>query len=214
VTFQYDSPGRVSNIAFTTKNYSNATVASSADSVVVGNTGMTSPRVFAAPGGVRAATITTPTSLFPFTSPYNIYAGNCGNNDPTLTPPLSTALGSATVPVGGSVTGPTIQLPAFLPTVYTGTSTGSSRAVGAKVTIEDEGCGGITRTLTNSTDSNGRIPISALGEAGLPYGQDYRICIVNSAGSDRRIITGQNLTTASTALNVFLGGQSGGTCPA
>lgn len=214
VAYEFDSPGGVSGISFTTRNYSGSTIASSADSVVVGNTGMTSPRVFAAPGGTRASTITTPTSLYPFTSPYNIYAGNCGNNDPTLSPALLPALGSATVPVGGSAA-PTgaIQLPAFLPTVYTGTGTGSSRAVGAIVTIKDTGCGNVTRTVTNATDSNGRVPVSSLGEVGLPYGQNFDVCVANAARTDRRIITGFDLTSASNSVNVFLGGQPAGNCP-
>lgn len=217
VTYVYDSPGRITNIPFTTKNYSNTTVPSSADSVVVGNTGMASPRVFAAPGGVRAATITTPTTLFPFTSPYNIYAGTCGNNDPTLTPPLSTALGSATVPVGGSVTPATpIQLPALLVTVFSGNSSGSpgSRVANARVTAKDAGCGNVTRTLTTATDSQGRIPISALGEVGLPWGNNYEVCVGSTSLNRKRVFTGFDVVAATNTLDVYLGGgTSGSTCP-
>ncbi|MGZ5334172.1 MAG: type IV pilus modification PilV family protein [Solirubrobacterales bacterium] len=224
VNLQYDSPGSVANVGFRTRDYAGALVTSTADSMVVDNTGMSVARVFSAPGGVRATSLTTTTTLFPFTSPYSLYAGNCGSNNPSG----GGALGSATVPVGGTgaLAAPGyIQLPSLLVTVYTGTNTASPRAVGAKVTVRDPGCN-VTRTLTpaTGTDANGRVPTAIVDgqttmPTGLPYGS-YDVCAVNSTapggGTDRRLITNvavQSVGSTGTALNVFLGGQPSGTCP-
>lgn len=211
VNLQYDSPGAIENVSFRTRDYANTLIASSAHSIVVDNTNMDMAKIFTAPGGVRQPVLATPVTLFPFTSPYAVYAGNCGANNPSS----GAALGSATVPVGGTTglaTPGYIQLPALHVYVYTGTSTGSPPAAGARVTVRDRGCN-VTRVLTSATDVNGRIPVP--GDVGLPYGA-YDVCAVNSDGSDRRLITNvavQSAGSSGTRLDIFLGGQAGGTCP-
>ena len=216
VEFLLDSPGRIQNIAFRARDYSNNLDVITWDSVVVDQTGMTSARAFTGP---KAVNFTTPMTLFPFTSPYSLYAGTCGLNNPSS----GNGFGSATVPVGGSVTGPTLQLPSLLVTVYTGTSTSSSRAVNAEVTATDQNCG-VTRSLTPgaaNTNTSGQIPEDTSATpsrpmSGLPYSTDYDICASNSAGTDERIITNFSLTasgSSGTALNIFLGGAPTGTCP-
>jgi hypothetical protein len=87
-----------------------------------------------------------------------------------------------------------------------------TRVSAAKVTARDAGCN-VTRTLATSTNTNGQVPTA--GNIGLPYGT-YDVCAQNSAGTDKRTVTGVGLTSAGTTgttLDVFLGGQPAGTCP-
>jgi Tfp pilus assembly protein PilV len=212
VNLQYDRPGSIQGIAFRTRDYANGLVTSSADSVIVSNTGMQVAKAFTPPGGVRSTSISTTTTLFPFTSPYAVYAGTCASN----TPPAGPMLGNATVPVGGAGTLATpgyIQLPSLQVTVWSGTSALPGAAVtGAKVTARDTGCN-VTRTLTSSANASGQVP--AGGDIGLPYGT-YDVCANNPAASDKRTVTGVALTSAGatgTPLNIYLGGQPAGTCP-
>jgi Tfp pilus assembly protein PilV len=205
INLQYDRPGSIQNINFRTRDYSNNLVTSSADSVIVSNTGMSLNKQFTPPGGVRATSITTTTTLYPFTSPYAVYAGSCASN----TPPAGPMLGNATVPVAGagSLASPGyIQLPSLQVTVKNLLLSVS----GAKVTAKDTGCN-VTRTLTSSTDSNGQVPVG--GDIGLPYGT-YSVC---ATGGGKKRTTTVSLTSAGstgTPLTIDLsGGTSGSTCP-
>ena len=206
VNLQYDRPGSIQNITFRTRDYANNVVTSSADSVIVSNTGMSVNKQFTPPGGVRATSITTTATLFPFTSPYAVYAGTCASNNP----PAGPMLGNATVPVAGAGTLASpgyIQLPSLQVTVKNGTPAVS----GATVTARDTGCN-VTRTLTTSTNSNGQVP--AGGDIGLPYGT-YSVCA--TAGGKKRTVSPVALTSVGstgTAVTVDLNGAgSGTTCP-
>jgi Tfp pilus assembly protein PilV len=213
VNLQYDRPGSISNINFKTRDYTNTLVTSSADSVIVGNTGMQTSKQFTPPGGVRATSITTTATLFPFTSPYAVYAGTCASDNP----PAGPMLGNATVPVGGAGTLASpgyIQLPSLQVTVWSGSSAAApgSRLSAAKVTARDTGCN-VTRTLTTSTNTNGQVPVG--GDIGLPYGT-YDVCASNSTATDKRTMTAFALTSAGatgTPLDIYLGSQPAGTCP-
>jgi Tfp pilus assembly protein PilV len=225
VNKQYDRPGSIQGITFRTRDYLNGLVTSSADSVAVTNSGMqTGLKVFTPAGGVRATSITTASTLFPFTSPDSVYAGTCTSNNPGAGP----MLGNATVPVGGTATLVSpgyIQLPSLQVTVWSGTSSSSqgSRVQTAKVTARDVGCN-VTRTLTppgvppaGGTNANGQVPQAppSGGDIGLPYGT-YDVCASNSTGTDKRTVTGVALTSAGatgTTLAIYLGGQPAGTCP-
>jgi Tfp pilus assembly protein PilV len=212
VNLQYDRPGSIQNVNFRTRDYSNNLVASSADSVIVSNTGMQVAKQFTPPGGTRAASISTTATLFPFTSPYAVYAGSCASD----LPPAGPMLGNSTVPVGGagSLASPGyIQLPSLQVTVWSGSSAlfPGSRLSAAKVTAKDTGCN-VTRTLTTSTNSSGQVPVA--GDIGLPYGT-YSVCAQNSAGTDRRIVTVNlnSVGTSGTPVDIYLSGQPSGTCP-
>jgi Tfp pilus assembly protein PilV len=215
VSYLFDTPGRIQNIAFRTRDYSNNLDATTWDSVVVDQTGMTSARAFT---GARTLLFSTPTSLFPFTSPYALYAGTCGSNNPGS----GNGLGSATVPVGGSVTGPTLQLPSLLVTLWSGTSSSSpgTRVSGGDVTVFDDDCN-VQRTLTTSTNSNGQVPEDTSGTpsrpmTALPYGTNYDICANNSGATDRRVVSDFDLVSSGstgTVLDIYLGGTTGGSCP-
>ena len=213
VNLMFDRPGSIQNINFRTRDYSNNLVASTADSVIVSNTGMQLAKQFTPISGGRAANISTTSTLFPFTSPYAVYAGTCSAD----TPPAGPMLGNATVPVGGAgslATPGYIQLPSLQVTVWSGSNAGApgTRLTAAKVTARDTGCN-VTRTLTTSTNSNGQVPVG--GDIGLPYGT-YDVCANDPTATDKRTVTGVALTSAGTTgapLDIYLGGQPAGTCP-
>jgi hypothetical protein len=165
-------------------------------------------------------------NLFPFSSPYSLYAGTCTQNNPGTGP----ALANVTVPAGGSVSaaGP-IQLPALQLTVHSGDTPASpgSPVSGAKVTIKDlaTGCGNLVRTFTSNV--SGQLP-----NPGLPYGT-YEVCSQASFGSIQRrnyvnttsapsakeAVPVQN-TSAGTVRDIYLGTSAplittgvGATCP-
>jgi Tfp pilus assembly protein PilV len=215
VVFQYDSPGGIP-VQFQTRNYSNVLQPSSADSILVFNTGMTSARAFPGTPGARLSSITA-TSLFPFVSPYSVYAGSCVGDNPNpqeLTPPPAPgAQAAVTVPPGTTVSPVTITLPALHVTVYSGTSTSSSRVSGATVKLWDYNCSFFARTFT--TNSQGQ-----LSDPGLPY-TDYAMCVqaVISGSLRNKIVNLLSLNdpsdiTGGTLNNVFMGtGTSSGACP-
>ena len=214
VALQYDRPGSIP-VTFTTK-VGAGLVASSSDSIVVFNTGMTQARTFGTPGGSRVSSITG-TSLFPFTSPYSVYAGACIGNNPNPTgmanPPGAAAIGTVTVPPG-TVTSPvSIQLPALNLTVWSGSSSSSpgTKVTNATVKLSDDNCSvsGNPVKRVYITNSNG-----ALADPGLPWSQ-YDVCVDN--GSRRQQINNvvvQNLTSGTT-LTVYMSGSGNqsGTCP-
>ena len=219
VNLQYDRPGSIQGINFRTRTYGGTLVTSTADTAVLSQSGMTQVKVYGTPGGTRQTTFNTGTNLFPFTSPYTVYAGSCTANDPTADPTATGAYGSATVPAGGSANLASpgyVQLPSLLVTLWSGTSSVSpgTRVSGGDVTVQEvgspTGCG-VTRTLTTSTNTNGQVPVA--GDVGLPYGT-YNVCANNSAATDRRVISSVAVhSTSGTNLDIYLGSQPAGTCP-
>jgi prepilin-type N-terminal cleavage/methylation domain-containing protein len=227
VNLQYDRPGSIP-VTFTTRRQSDNAIVNTlpsgpvkADSLIAFNTGMTAgPKRFGTPG--TFATTITASGLFPFSSPVSVYAGICQNSAVA-----GAAVASINVPAGGSQSA-TVQLPALHLNVYQGTTTGSAKAVGATVTVEDLLCPnnpttGFKRTFT--TNASGQ-----LDNPGLPM-SDYRICATaNVSGvGNRKIRTNDtlappnvslddpaDLNSPSTTLNLFLqgtGSTSGSTCP-
>jgi Tfp pilus assembly protein PilV len=221
----YDRPGSAA-VSFRTRNYSNQLVSASFDSMVFVQSGMTSQsRLFSV--SPAAATINA-TQLFPFTSPYSAFAGTCtgsstsapgDNPNPTslVSPPAPAAIPSFTVPVGGSPSPQTIQMPALLLTVYKGTNTGSAVAPNATVKVRDLNCSSYLRTYT--TNASGQ-----LDQPGLPY-SDFSVCAsgkdVNNATrsispANQSLNDGQADLDTGTALNLFLQSgttSGGGLCP-
>ena len=227
VTLRYDLPGSIP-VEFTTL-YGGNLISSSADSIIVYNTEMTSAKMFTppggSPGGPRAASITAK-SLFPFSTPDTVYAGSCEGNNPNpkgeTNPPGAAAIASVTVPAGGTVTpAAKIQLPALNLTV----KNGASLVNGAKVTVSDNNCSvsGNPVKRVYSTDANGNLFNSTTGKTdpGLPWGT-YNICASATIASvERRLkvsnVVVQNLATGTT-LTMDLSGSgsesgNGKTCP-
>jgi Tfp pilus assembly protein PilX len=205
LVLQYDEPGFVP-VTFTTKPYGGgAAVASTSDSIVAFNTGMSAARAFPPTPGARVSQIDA-TSLFPFSSDYAIYSGTCEGDNPNpfdLDPaPAPLAILSALVPPGGSPPPPTvIQQPAMHVTVYQGTNTSSPRAGGATLKIKDTRCSNFTRDFT--TNSQGR-----LDDPGLPY-TDYTVCAYYPP-TNRRKTSNVSMNdppdvTGGQTVNIFMG---------
>lgn len=221
VAFEFDHPGTVP-VNFKSRVGSTATFgASKADSVVAFNTGMKEARGFGVPGGIREAAVNA-TPLFPFSSPYTLYAGSCASNNPDpegKNPAAAPAIASALAPAGGTATAVTIQLPALELIV----KKSGAALKGAKVTITDTVCKEAKGNLvkrTYTTNESGMLSSSETGpaEPGLPWGK-YKVCAsANISGSNRRnkeepSVTVQNLAGA-TALSIDLGSNTvSGVCP-
>jgi len=211
VQLQYDKPGAL-EVNFKYRVGSTGEFkTSTASSIQVFNSTMTSPLTVSAPGGNPAATITTPTSpakLFPFTSPYAVYAGTCSENNPNpkseAGSPGAPAIASVTVPPGASIAPlpkGAIQLPALNVTV----KQNGVLLSGAKVRVT--GTCSFARNYT--TNASGALP-----DPGLPWGT-YTVCVSgkNTSNSMRRTtfsnVSVQNLT-AGTAVNVDTNSISSG----
>jgi Tfp pilus assembly protein PilV len=204
VALQYDRPGTIP-VTFTTK-VGASLVASTADSVVVFNTGMTAAKMFGTPGTRTASISATP--LFPFSSPISVYAGTCTGDNPGA---ANAAIASVTVPANGSAPA-SIQLPALNLTVHSGSSSSSpgSLVSNGRVTVSDKNCTPTTpfkRTLT--TNSSGQLP-----DRGLPW-STYDVCADN--GTRRMSVTNVNVKdlTNGTTLDLYLSGTGSvtGVCP-
>lgn len=224
VVLQYANPGSIP-VSFTTKAGSSL-VASKADSIMVFNTGMSTPKTFGTPGTLATTIPATP--LFPFSSPVAVYAGTCEGDNPNPSdaapPPVPQAIASVTVPAGGSAPA-TIQLPGLTLNVYQGSNTSSSKAATARVRIADLNCPddpttGFKRTFT--ADSQG-----ALTNLGLPYSA-YEVCadaVVSGTTRRNYVRVSGNIEsvplntpaalTAAVSRNIFLQGTGGttGSCP-
>ncbi|MGZ8665778.1 MAG: hypothetical protein ACXWZM_01560, partial [Solirubrobacterales bacterium] len=209
VALQYDQGGSIP-VTFKTRIGSSPTLSnSSADSVVVFNTGMTTWRAYGSPGGTRLSTVTA-TPVFPFVSPDTVYAGSCSANNPNPNslpnPPGAAAMASVTVPPGGSAPAQ-VQLPALNLTVFSGSgpSTPGLPLTNAHVIVNDTTCA-VKRTYF--TNSSGR-----LADPGLPWSPNsgYTVCVDN--GVRRKTTSGvlvQNLVNGTT-LNVYMGPVGSGT---
>jgi type II secretory pathway pseudopilin PulG len=191
VTREYDRAGTI-NLSFSTRNSLGAIVAAKSDSIVAAATGMKTARTFGVAGGTPQTAIAA-TPLYPFTYPYNLYAGSC-----TVTPPESAATANVNAPAGSS-TAATVRLPALYLTVNNskGTAAEAIGIGGAKVTLRDLKCLSagkpIVRTYTTTATASPRI--GALAEIasptveapGVPTGE-YELCAsANVGGSLRRL---------------------------
>lgn len=195
---------------------------SSQSSILAFNQGMETAKAFTAPGGVPAPTIEAK-ELFPFTSPYAVYAGSCTSNNPNPksepNAPGAAAVAAITVPRGAAVPPPVppIQVPALNLTV----KTGSTPIVGAKVKITgtcsfERIYATVERTIEKGAEKI--IEKGVLADPGLPWGT-YEVCAsANVSGTNRRVkksgISVQTLTSATT-LNLDVSGsgsESGKTC--
>jgi type II secretory pathway pseudopilin PulG len=192
---------------------------SSANSVVVYNSssGTAAKPLYSAGGGRETPFTVTP--LFPFTSPYAIYAGSCSSDNPNpeglTNPPTAVAIANVTATAGQTTTG-TIQLPAFEPTVWTGTSS-TNKGTGfpnTDVWVRDANCtrGSEPLTYRFTTNSSGKLldPSGSAADVGLPWGT-YNVCVDTNrgtSGASRRLrissLPIKSLTSA-TPRDIYLG---------
>ena len=215
VVLQYDHPGSV-DVSFTT-NVGGTLVPSSADTVVVFNTGMTEAKVFGTPDSPAA--IVTASPLFPFASPDTVYAGACTdhNPNPATAPdaPAAAAAASVVVPSGSSTTA-TVQLPALHLTVWSGLDAArpGSPVNNAQVKLTDQSCvsGGTPIVRSFRTNASGQ-----LADPGLPTSV-YDVCaddgttMVTTNGVDLLNFADVADFDDGTTLDIYLGGGVPGTC--
>lgn len=208
VQLQYDLPGSVPvNFKYRVGSTSELK-ASSADSILAFNaeTGG-QPKAFASTSGNREATVSA-TSLFPFTTPYSLYAGWCSSNNPNpkseKEPPGAAAMASVVVPAGKAAPAATIQLPALNVTV----KNGSTLLNGATVRLTETNCNAQRFFTTNSS--------GALADPGMPWGT-YEVCAsaTISGGSRRKKQSGvsvQNLTSGTSLTFDLSSGYESKSC--
>ncbi len=203
--FQLAQPGSI-DVTFQTKGPSGALQASTADSIMVFNTGMTIAKRFGTIGTQVSKITATP--LFPFSSPDTVYAGTCtGNNPTTVTTPLSAA---ASVPVnaGGPTSNALITLPAMDITVRTGRSSSSPGSLldNAKVVVTDRNCS--NQKTTMFTNSSGKLP-----DPGLPW-STYDLCVSGPIATNtyrrvtRTAIDVKNPNSPTVVPTIYLGSGS------
>lgn len=172
------------------------------------NTGISSPsyKVFGTVESPVAAVESTK-KLFPFTSPYTVYAGSCPADAPTANGQASNP--TLTVPAGGRAEGTLPLPPVSSIVVKSGTSSGSpgSAVSGAEGTIIDTGCAaeGITVKRSFKTNVEGKMSYP-----GLPYGK-YSMCVSTpSSGKFRKATVSvlNNSPSGPAAQVIYLGGAA------
>jgi prepilin-type N-terminal cleavage/methylation domain-containing protein len=160
--------------------------------------------------------------LFPYTSPYTVYAGSCTNDDPNLVSSGAASDSSASVTEGGNASpSPAVVLPAMVVKLWSGTAAapGSEQAlpVAWHVALTDTGCNVEYNTANNSAATlpagQAALPLNAhypslgaddtglLEYPGMPYGA-YSVCVDNGS---KKVVTTLPANTASSASQ--LGGQ-------
>ncbi len=214
LVLQYDQPGDI-EASFQTR-VGGVLVPSSADAVTVYNGSMDVAKVFGTPGAAQTKVTATP--LFPFASPYAVYAGTCEGNDPGQTgisPPEGVVI-NAVVSANGT-TPVTLELPALHMQVLSGEGVGDPKnapVAGATVEVTDTKCEEEKPVVhTYTTNAEGALP-----DPGLPY-STYDICV--SDGTKHVDVGGVDVPfhpeemQVGTSVAVYLGepGAAEGACP-
>jgi prepilin-type N-terminal cleavage/methylation domain-containing protein len=171
-------------------------------------------------GGGTGSVVATP--MFPYTSPYSVYAGTCTNDDPHLVTGGSTDDAAATVTEGGN-TNVTLTLPAIVVKLYSGTSSspGSEEALptGWHLALTDTGCNVEYSSANNAagllTAGQAALPLNAsypalgandtgiLEYPGMPYGS-YSACLDNGT---KKVVTTLPVNTGSGQVVNLYGGS-------
>jgi hypothetical protein len=151
--------------------------------------------------------------LFPFTSPYKVYAGRCTWADPARYGAAATpfSLSTPAVAPGGSIGTMTVREPATNIRVTRGGSNRSNAYIFAYPTGAD--CNSPTNAIklgpTQSSDGKVQYP-------GLPFG-DYEICAQYTTGgntykSSNRTIQNRTPTGTTTVTTLDISTSTTGTC--
>ena len=176
------------------------------DSFVAYNTGMSEPRSLPEPStvGTYSSTIETPSSIFPFTTTYTVYAGTCAADLPTKNG--QSANPEVLVPPGklGEVS---VPLAPINIKVLEAKGLPEKIVSGATVILEDTGCKTVRKLTTTSA--------GALSRPAMPFGT-YSLCVTATvAGKPREYtesISNNNLSGTS-LQTLYLGeGKEGSVC--
>jgi len=204
--FDYDRAGSAA-LTFQTQPSASPVQAAQAPYASLAQSGLAAPgyRVWGA-GSFQASY--SATGLFPFTSPYGAYAGNCSGADPqTYSQPRDTV---SITPGGGA------SAVVWLPAVNLAVTRSGSPLANARVRVSNvtSGCSGVY-TMTTSTAGRLRLPSSpvAAQDPGLPYGT-YNVCVDDGTRSVVRngIANTARGGTAQIPMDVPTSGPAG-TCP-
>lgn len=197
VSYDYDRAGEIT-VSFDTKVGAAAPQAAQSGTASVAHSSLAAPgtRVF---GSGTPATTIAATNLFPFTSAYGVYAGDCVGADPRT---YGQAAGMVTVSPAGAHTA-TVRMPALnLNVTRGGTPLNNARV---RTTATATGCGGTSTSFTNSSGK--------LTNPGFPYGT-YNVCADD--GTRKFVVNGVSDTnpagSATVNLPVPTSGTTG-TCP-
>lgn len=161
------------------------------DTFVAFNTGQSALRTFGT-AGTYGTSVASAATLFPFSSPYTVYAGTCEADLPTDNGGESDPQATVTA---GTTTEVTVPVTPFQTAVYSGTSSTApgTKVTGAEVVFTDEGC----KTTRTETTTSGAIP-----HPSLPYGK-YSVCVSSTgpnpkkwSGTFKASTTGPTWTTA------------------
>jgi hypothetical protein len=196
--------------------------ASSAASVVAFNTNMSSPDFRAGPAagpwplsgppGTTAgpfASAVSATGIFPFTSPYSVYAGSCVADDPVTNGQATDP--SVVVPQNGNVA-VSLKIPPLKVFYWTGTAGApGAQLLPTHVTLVDTGCGG-EKSIPAIAAATGLVTGPGdLADPGQPYGT-YKVCADNNLKSYTATGVLNKDPLLGTVVNLYLG--SGTTTPA
>jgi prepilin-type N-terminal cleavage/methylation domain-containing protein len=187
--------------------------------------------MFAPPGSAAPArkftstsaqTTIAGTSLFPFTSAYALYAGDCTGARPA---DAVAAAPRPAVPTSALATDPGEAI-VLMPVVNITVKSATNAAVsGAKIflTAKSGNCSGTYQLggTTATTDSTGRLPVAGAGA--MPFG-GYDLCVVDSSGhryQESYVAANpptpakgvDNTGPAGFSKTVQLGSTTGGSCP-
>jgi len=187
VVFAYDRGGALRADFVTTRMSDGVQVPSDPAFATIEHPG---PPATLLPYAVEGSRLDTPL-LFPFASPYSVYADNCTQARPS-TPAVATVL-----PGQNTVTTP-ILLPALDLEVFDG----ASPIGGASVSVVTS-CG---TSITRTTNADGRLT-----DPGYPGGTDFSVCV--SDGAVHRELTLSNTTLPGQEVAVDLADAPAGVCP-
>lgn len=177
-----------------------------------------SAQTYGTPGGTRTRSFEK-ANLFPFKTPYTMYAGACESNnpDPAENKPENRAAMATFQLAPGGTAKPEIQLPALnLKLTYKGAAVS-----GARVTATDTVCkfGSSLVKREYTTDANGALISTTDGQpdAGMPWGK-YNICASIPVESKfRRVeaseVAVENLTSGTTLALALPETTTSSKCP-
>jgi hypothetical protein len=182
------------------------------ESATVGTDVVAAHPTIPAPGGLifssptPVASISTPAQLFPFSSPYSVYAGSCVEAEPDRF-----GQDNPTVLLGRGASG-TVSV--LQPSLRVRVRYGSTPALvsGATVRFFHNTCGGKVYNAASLTDSNGAVP-----DQPLPFG-NYDVCADYDPPSTttrrvREVNVNNNTLNGTTVTIDLTSSSSGGSCP-
>jgi hypothetical protein len=204
-SFDYDQSGQVTANIVTLALGTGVQQADDSTSLAVTQPGLPAPGIKTFAASPAKTPFATGFILYPFTSAYNVFSGNCVGASPVNFAPDTPA--TALLGPGGSATVTVIE-----PSVNVLVKVNGVVAVGASVKATNRTCGASANlTYTNATVA-GRLP-----KPGMPYGT-YDLCASGLvAGVLRREVKTNvlNRAKAGTADQVFdlTAADTAGACP-